>query len=109
MWLGGTCAGRCRRSCDPGIAREFTRGTACADAGLRAEGSSRCDSAGSKEIFMNLVRFLFRYSRKTMIWTALAALLSGACNAGLIALVNTLLGGTGRPATTLLELFVALG
>jgi putative ATP-binding cassette transporter len=58
---------------------------------------------------MNLVRFLFRYSRKTMIWTALAALLSGACNAGLIALVNTLLGGTGRPATTLLELFVALG
>jgi putative ATP-binding cassette transporter len=58
---------------------------------------------------MNLVRFLFRYSRKTMIWTALAALVSGACNAGLIALVNILLGGTGRPVATLLGWFVALG
>jgi putative ATP-binding cassette transporter len=58
---------------------------------------------------MNLVRFLFRYSRKTMIWTALAALVSGACNAGLIALVNILLGGTGRPVAALLGWFVALG
>jgi putative ATP-binding cassette transporter len=58
---------------------------------------------------MNLVRFLFRYSRKTMIWTALAALVSGACNAGLIALVNILLGGTGRPVVALLWWFVALG
>ncbi len=58
---------------------------------------------------MNLFHFLFRYSRKTMIWTALAALVSGACNAGLIALVNTLLGGTGRPVATLLGWFVVLG
>ncbi|HTB81353.1 MAG TPA: cyclic peptide export ABC transporter [Opitutaceae bacterium] len=58
---------------------------------------------------MNLVHFLFRYSRKTMIWTALAALISGGCNAGLIALVNILLGGTGRPVVTLLGWFVALG
>src|SRR5581483_10765935 len=58
---------------------------------------------------MNLLHFLFRYSRKTMIWTALAALVSGACNAGLIALVNTLLGGTGRPVAALLGWFVVLG
>jgi putative pyoverdin transport system ATP-binding/permease protein len=58
---------------------------------------------------MMLVRFLFRYSRKTMIGTALAALVGGGCNAGLIALVNIVLGGAGRPVATLLGWFVALG
>src|SRR5580698_1915763 len=109
MWLGRTCAGWRCGVCDSGITREFARRTACQGVGPRVESSSRRNSAGSKEIVMNLVRFLFRYSRKTMIWTALAALVSGACNAGLIALVNILLGGTGRPVVALLWWFVALG
>lgn len=58
---------------------------------------------------MNLLRFLFRYSRRTMLWTAAAALISGACNAGLIALVNAVLTGTVRPEASLLAWFVALG
>src|ERR1700693_1878820 len=109
MRVGRTCARRRRRPDHPGVARKFTRRTLCQGTGQRIENSPRCNSAGSKEIIMNLVRFLFRYSRKTMIWTALAALVSGGCNAGLIALVNTLLGETGRPAATLLGWFVVLG
>jgi putative ATP-binding cassette transporter len=58
---------------------------------------------------MNLLRFFFRYSRRTMIWTSLAALLSGVCNAGLIAMVNTALNGTDTRAPLLVGLFVALG
>ena len=58
---------------------------------------------------MNLVRFVLRYSSKSMIWTVGAALLSGGCNAGLIALVNTVLTGSTRPAGTLLLWFVVLG
>ena len=58
---------------------------------------------------MNLVRFFFRYSRSTMIWTALVALISGACTAGTIAMVNTVLGNSGRPMTTLVVWFLALG
>ncbi len=45
-----------------------------------------------------------------LIWTSLAALVSGACNAGLIALINrTLHQANGQPATALLMVFVALG
>ncbi len=44
-----------------------------------------------------------------MIWTAVAALVSGGCNAGLIALVNAVLGKSGGPVSTLLWWFVALG
>ena len=40
---------------------------------------------------MNLLRFLFRSARGLTLLTGLAALLSGACNAGLIALVNAIL------------------
>ena len=40
---------------------------------------------------MNLIRFFFRGSRSMMLCTFAAALLSGACNAGLIAMVNTAL------------------
>jgi putative ATP-binding cassette transporter len=58
---------------------------------------------------MKLCHFLFRYSRQTMIWTGLAALLSGALYTGLIALVNVVLGKSGPPAITLLWWFVALG
>ena len=58
---------------------------------------------------MNLISFLFKYSRKPMIWAALAALASGACSAGLIALINIVLGGGSRPLMLLLWWFVALG
>ncbi len=59
---------------------------------------------------MTLFRFLFRYSRSMIIWTSLAALVSGACNAGLIALINRALHRPAdQPATTLLIIFVLLG
>ena len=62
--------------------------------------------------FMALLRFLFRYSRSMMLWTSFAALLSGACNAGLIALINRAINETAEhPATALLVIFggLALG
>jgi putative pyoverdin transport system ATP-binding/permease protein len=40
---------------------------------------------------MNLIRFLFRSARGLALLSGLAALLSGACNAGLLALVNAVL------------------
>jgi putative ATP-binding cassette transporter len=60
---------------------------------------------------MSLLRFLFRYSPRMVMWTSFAALLSGACNAGLIAMINSVLtrhaGGT--PGTALIIGFAALG
>ncbi len=44
-----------------------------------------------------------------MIWTALAALASGVCNAGLIAMVNRVLNSTGTPGGALIWAFAALG
>ncbi len=58
---------------------------------------------------MNLLRFFFRGSRTMMTWTFAAALLSGACNAGLIAMVNNVLAVEGSPAVWMLWAFVALG
>jgi putative ATP-binding cassette transporter len=58
---------------------------------------------------MKLAQFVFRYSRRTMIWAAVAALISGGCNAGLIALVNMVLTGTDQRVRILLAWFVALG
>jgi putative ATP-binding cassette transporter len=43
-----------------------------------------------------------------MIWAAVAALVSGACNTGLVALITSVLGRTGRPAATLVGWFAAL-
>jgi putative ATP-binding cassette transporter len=57
---------------------------------------------------MNLIRFFFRGSRTMMTCTFAAALLSGAANAGLIAMVNTVLGTPGSPATWMIWCFVAL-
>ncbi|HZQ34593.1 MAG TPA: ABC transporter transmembrane domain-containing protein, partial [Dehalococcoidia bacterium] len=58
---------------------------------------------------MNLIKFFFRGSRTMMLCTVLAAVLSGACNAGLIAMVNVALSHGGReiPAR-LIWAFVAL-
>ncbi len=58
---------------------------------------------------MNLMRFLFGYSRRTLIWAAVAAVVSGGCNAGLIALVNVALGGAGGDGSRLIDWFLALG
>ena len=44
-----------------------------------------------------------------MVLTTLMALLSGACNAGLIALVNTALNSVERSSVTLIWAFIALG
>lgn len=57
---------------------------------------------------MNLVRFFFRGSRTMMICTFAVALLSGACNAGLIAMVNKVLGVQDSPAAWMLWWFLAL-
>lgn len=59
---------------------------------------------------MTLFRFLFRYSRSMIIWTSLAALVSGACSAGLIAVINRALHETDSPlGAKLLAVFVTLG
>src|SRR5471032_2945642 len=58
---------------------------------------------------MTLLRFLVRYSPAMVVWTSLAALLSGACSAGLIALINAALNRHGSPGTTIVIAFAALG
>lgn len=57
---------------------------------------------------MNLIRFFIRGSRVMMFATFAAALLSGAANAGLIAVVNTALGHAGRPTRVMILCFIAL-
>ncbi len=57
---------------------------------------------------MNLVRFFIRGSRVMMLCTFAAALLSGAANAGLIAVVNSALTHAGRPTRVMIACFVAL-
>ena len=58
---------------------------------------------------MTLLRFLIRYSPAMVVWTSLAALISGACNAGLIALINSALTHPGHTGTALAVAFGALG
>lgn len=58
---------------------------------------------------MTLLRFLVRYSPSMVIWTSIAALLSGACNAGLIAMINSALNHRGDPGMMLILGFAALG
>src|SRR2546427_217987 len=58
---------------------------------------------------MNLIKFVLRTCRGMMIFTGLVALLSGACNAGLIALVNTALNNPQASTTILVVSFAGLG
>jgi putative pyoverdin transport system ATP-binding/permease protein len=58
---------------------------------------------------MNLIKFFFRGAPAMMACSFAAALLSGACNAGLIAMVNTVLAHQGSPARWMLWAFIALG
>src|SRR5579872_6911006 len=58
---------------------------------------------------MTLLRFLLRTCRSMLVLTILMALVSGACNAALIALVNLALTGS-RPATGhIVMAFAAVG
>jgi len=57
---------------------------------------------------MNLIRFFFRGSRTMMAWTLAAALLSGACNVGLMSMVTRVLGQVASPAEWMLWGFLAL-
>src|SRR5881394_1703954 len=57
---------------------------------------------------MNLIKFILRSCRGMMVITTLTALLSGACNAGLIALVNMVITGTQHGVAVMWG-FIALG
>src|SRR5260221_13540819 len=58
---------------------------------------------------MNLLKFIWRTCRGMMLLKTITALLSGACNAGLIALVNTALTRLGPTTAALSWTFIALG
>jgi putative pyoverdin transport system ATP-binding/permease protein len=58
---------------------------------------------------MTLLKFVLRTCRGMMILTAIASLASGACNAGLIALVNHVLNHPGAPAMLMVAAFASLG
>ena len=58
---------------------------------------------------MNLITFVLRTCRRPMTVMASIALISGACNAGLIAAVNKSLHQVGPTARMLVLAFVALG
>jgi putative ATP-binding cassette transporter len=58
---------------------------------------------------MTLLRFLFRSSPAMVIWTSLAALLSGACNTGLLVLITSALNRHGSLSETLVIAFCVLG
>ncbi len=58
---------------------------------------------------MTLLRFLIRYSPAMVVWTSAAALLSGACSTGLLALITSALNRHGSLGVTLIVAFCALG
>ncbi|MBI2512599.1 MAG: cyclic peptide export ABC transporter [Opitutae bacterium] len=57
---------------------------------------------------IQLLRFLFASSRRLMVLTLAAAVLSGMCNAGLIAMVNAVLNEHAGPREWLIAGFIAL-
>jgi putative ATP-binding cassette transporter len=58
---------------------------------------------------MLVLKFIWKNCRGMMILSTLVAVLSGACNAGLVALVNTALTNTGPTTRTLIVAFIAMG
>jgi putative ATP-binding cassette transporter len=58
---------------------------------------------------MTLLKFVFRTCKWMMIATAAISLLSGACNAGLLSMVNRVLNHPGPPTLFLVVAFVSLG
>lgn len=57
---------------------------------------------------MNLLRFLFQQCRSMVVVTALTAVVSGGCNAGLIALINGIVNDPADLTRVLLLGFIAL-
>src|SRR5688572_19634543 len=57
---------------------------------------------------MNLLKFVFRKCRRMMLFTGIAAALSGACNAGLLAMINKVLNQPTSPAALFVATFVGL-
>jgi putative pyoverdin transport system ATP-binding/permease protein len=58
---------------------------------------------------MTLFKFVLRTCKGMMVVTAIASLASGACNAGLIAMVNHVLNHLGPPTAFVLVGFLGLG
>ena len=58
---------------------------------------------------MKLLTFLMRFSPGTAVLVVLAGLVTGACNSGIIAVINMMLGSSGAPSQTLIWSFIALG
>ena len=58
---------------------------------------------------MNLMKFILRTCRGMMLVTTLTALLSGACNAGLVAFVNIALTHEHSTGSAIMWAFIALG
>src|SRR4030095_4916430 len=58
---------------------------------------------------MGFVKFVLSTCRGMMVFTALTALLSGACNAGLINMVNRALNSPHTASRILMGGFIALG
>lgn len=56
---------------------------------------------------MKMIAFFFRHSRKAVLLSVVAGVLSGACNAALLAVINAVLKNNG-PASGMLWIFVAL-
>lgn len=57
---------------------------------------------------MKLLSFLVKYSRRTVILAIVAGVISGACNTGLLAIINAALGNRANSRATLIWSFVAL-
>jgi putative ATP-binding cassette transporter len=58
---------------------------------------------------MMLLKFVLRNCTGMMVFTAIASLASGACNAGLIGMVNHVLNHPGAPTGLVIAGFVSLG
>src|SRR6185312_16743711 len=56
---------------------------------------------------MKIIAFFFKHSRKAVILSVIAGVLSGVCNAALLAVINAAIKGNGR-TTGLLWSFIAL-
>ena len=57
---------------------------------------------------MKLIKFVFQKCRRMMMVTAVTAALSGACNAGLLAMVNHVLDDPISPGQMFITVFIAL-
>jgi putative ATP-binding cassette transporter len=57
---------------------------------------------------MKILSFFVKYSRGTVIFAIAAGLISGACNTGLLAVINSALGGVRDSRATLMWAFIAL-